>query len=361
VVIRNIIFDWSGTLVDDLPAVLEATNQVLARGGVPPFTLEKFRAEFALPFTGFYQKHVPQLPFDEIEECYHSQFNKSNSLIKLQPHAGEFLEFCRANSLRLFVLSTLHKTHFEEQVRRLGLESYFEAVYVEIMDKRQKIVELLQRHQLQPKETLFVGDMQHDIETARHGGLFSCAVLTGYNKLQQLRVSHPDLIVEHLGELREIMDETRFSAPYHHRRETSQQPVATVGAVIFDEDKKKVLMIRTQKWSNLWGIPGGKIKYGESSVDALHREIKEETDLDVDGVEFVLVQDCIHSNEFYKPAHFLLLNYTCVCRGPANVHLNEEAQEFAWVTFEEGMKMQLNTPTRVLLERLASRGSQNHG
>ena len=44
--IRNIIFDWSGTLVDDLPAVWQATNFVLAQAGRPEMTLAEFRAEF---------------------------------------------------------------------------------------------------------------------------------------------------------------------------------------------------------------------------------------------------------------------------------------------------------------------------
>ena len=51
--IRNVIFDWSGTLVDDLPAVWEASNHVFRRAGVTPLTLEEFRAEFRLPYRGF--------------------------------------------------------------------------------------------------------------------------------------------------------------------------------------------------------------------------------------------------------------------------------------------------------------------
>ena len=50
----------------------------------------------------------------------------------------------------------------------------------------------------------------------------------------------------------------------------------TVGGLIFDR-AGKFLLVRTHKWSNLWGIPGGKIKWGETSEDALRREIKEET------------------------------------------------------------------------------------
>ena len=46
--IRNIIFDWSGTLVDDLPGVFKATNYILEQAGVATLTLAEFRAEFEL-------------------------------------------------------------------------------------------------------------------------------------------------------------------------------------------------------------------------------------------------------------------------------------------------------------------------
>lgn len=113
-------------------------------------------------------------------------------------------------------------------------------------------------------------------------------------------------------------------------------------------------MVRTQKWSGLWGIPGGKIKYGEPSVDALKREIKEETNLDVADISFVLVQDCIHSRQFYRDTHFVLLNYTCRVRGPCHVKLNDEAQEYRWMTTAQALEMTLNDPTRILLEHVAA-------
>ena len=53
--------------------------------------------------------------------------------------------------------------------------------------------------------------MEHDIETARHGGVHSCAVLTGYNTLEQLREAKPDLIVEHLSELRGLLEQNDFA------------------------------------------------------------------------------------------------------------------------------------------------------
>ena len=353
--IRNVIFDWSGTLVDDLPAVWEATNYVLAQAQRPEMTLEQFRAEFCLPFTVFYDRHTPQVPLPQLEGWFHSRFRQVQGSVCELPHARDFLEFCRASKLRMFVLSTVHRDHFAVQSAATGFGPYLEKLYVSVMDKRQKIHELLEENGLVPEETLFIGDMQHDIETARHGGIHSCAVLTGYNTLEQLRVAEPDLIVEHLRELREVLEQNQFhQKPQSKRCEASHPPISTVGALIYNA-AGEVLMVRTHKWSNLWGIPGGKIKWGETAVAALRREIEEETGLAVTDIEFVLVQDCIHSKEFYRDAHFVLLNYTCRCEGQPVVKLNDEAREFRWVTGAQALELPLNQPTRKLLLTAAER------
>jgi phosphoglycolate phosphatase-like HAD superfamily hydrolase/ADP-ribose pyrophosphatase YjhB (NUDIX family) len=360
-VIRNIIFDWSGTLVDDLPAVWEATNAVFRQAGLKELTLEQFRAEFCLPFVGFYERHAPHLPLAQLEDWFHAAFLQAQDSVMELPHAREFLRFCRARGLRTFVLSTVRHDHFERQARALEFAAFIDRPYLAVHDKRAKIHELLAENQLAPAETLFIGDMQHDIDTARHGGILSCAVLTGYNSLSQLRASQPDLIVEHLGELRELLDRNGLTlqpATPEAAAQAAAHPVATVGALIFDA-RGQVLMIRTQKWSNLWGIPGGKIKFGESAPEALRRELREETNLEIQDIQFVLVQDCIHSKEFYRDAHFVLLNYTCRCVGEPDVRLNEEAIEFHWVTPEQAWTMDLNQPTRILLEALLH--SHPHG
>jgi len=62
------------------------------------------------------------------------------------------------------------------------------------------------------------------------------------------------------------------------------------------------------------------------------------------------VQDCIHSPEFYRDAHFVLLNYTARAAGTQKVTLNDEAREYKWVTVETALAMKINQPTRVLLE-----------
>jgi phosphoglycolate phosphatase-like HAD superfamily hydrolase/ADP-ribose pyrophosphatase YjhB (NUDIX family) len=353
-VIQNIIFDWSGTLVDDLPAVLAATNFALAECGLEQMTLDTFRAEFCLPFKKFYDRFAPGIPLQQLEQSFHSHFGEVQHDVIELPHARDFLVFCRKHKIRTFLLSTVSQHYFDRQAATNGFDKFIDRPYLGVWDKRTKIVELLAENQLAAAQTIFIGDMQHDIDTAKFGGIGSCAVLTGYNRLDQLRASEPDVIVEHLGELREILERNQF----HLRSrlldgETTLHPICTVGALVWNADDH-VLMVRTQKWSGLWGIPGGKIKFGEPSLDALKREIKEETNLDIGDIAFVLVQDCIHSKQFYRDTHFVLLNYTCRVEGQYKVKLNDEAQEFRWMPPKQALEMPLNQPTRVLLEQVVA-------
>lgn len=353
--IRNIIFDWSGTLVDDLPAVLEASNYVLAQAGKAAMSLDQFRAEFSLPFTGFYDRHTPDVPMPQLEAWFHSRFKEAQHTVVELPHAREFLQFCRTQKLRTFLLSTIHSDHFAVQSSVTGFGAYLDRPYTDVWDKRKKIRALLAENNLRPEQTLFIGDMEHDIETAHHGGVHSCAVLTGYNTLAQLRAARPGLIVEHLGELRRALEEGDLDFGAAVDRQSSRQktaspglPIPTVGGLIFNR-AGEVLMVKTHKWSDKWGIPGGKIQWGETSPAALRREIREETGLKVADIQFVLAQDCVRSKEFYRDAHFILLNYTCRVVGRSEVTLNHEAQSFRWVTLAAAKKLKLNRPTRTLL------------
>src|SRR5258708_34710767 len=189
--IRNIIFDWSGTLVDDLPAVWKATNYVLAQAERAEMSLEQFRAEFCLPFTIFYHRHIPHIPFPQLEGWFHSRFKQVQDSVCELPHAREFLEFCRASNMRTFLLSTVHHDHFAVQAAITGFEKYLDKPYIDVWDKRKKIHEILHENGLVPEETLFIGDMQHDIETAKHGGGPSRAGLTGFNTPDHLPAAAP--------------------------------------------------------------------------------------------------------------------------------------------------------------------------
>jgi phosphoglycolate phosphatase-like HAD superfamily hydrolase/8-oxo-dGTP pyrophosphatase MutT (NUDIX family) len=342
--IKNVILDWSGTLVDDFNPVLEATNDIFRRYGKPAFTPDEFREKFYLPFPEFYKEYLPESALPELELHYKSSFQLLQSGIAPLPHSLEFLEYLRERQIPTFLLSSIHNDHWEAQGGRLGVQHYFKRAYVGALDKRQVILHLLADHNLNADETIFIGDMTHDIETARHAGVMSCAVLTGYDSLAKLKSVSPDLLFRNLKEVRDFLD--------RHRGIATHPPIPTVGALIFN-DKGEVLMIQTHKWSNKWGIPGGKIKTNEPSEDALRREIMEETGLKLSDIRFEIVQDCIEPSEFYKKAHFLLLNYTATALGTA-VTLNDEAETYRWVSLDDAYKLDLNGPTRTLLDHVRS-------
>jgi phosphoglycolate phosphatase-like HAD superfamily hydrolase/ADP-ribose pyrophosphatase YjhB (NUDIX family) len=342
--IRNVILDWSGTLVDDFNPVLEATNEIFKHYGKPAFSAAEFREKFYLPFPEFYKEHLPELQLAELDHHYHSAFKILQTGIGMLPHALDFLDYLAGRGMPAFLLSTIHREHFEVQGERLGVKKYFRHAYTQALDKRKVILHLLAEHDLDAGETIFIGDMVHDVETARHAGVMSCAVLTGYDSLAKLKAANPDLLFRNLREVRDFLD--------RHRGAIADPPVPTVGALIFDP-AGNVLMIQTHKWSDKWGIPGGKIKANETSEDALRREIREETGLELNDVRFELVQDCIEPPEFYRKAHFILLNYTATATS-RDVVLNDEAEVHRWVSLDEAAQMDLNAPTRILLDHVRS-------
>ena len=112
-----------------------------------------------------------------------------------------------------------------------------------------------------------------------------------------------------------------------------QYPEPTVGALIFDPQGRLFLM-SSHKWKGKYVIPGGHIELGETMVEALRREVKEETNLDIRDIEFVCFQECIHDDRFWQHRHYIFFDFAARTDS-TDVILNDEAQEYTWVTLEE--------------------------
>lgn len=124
-------------------------------------------------------------------------------------------------------------------------------------------------------------------------------------------------------------------------------PLPAVAALIAHQNK--VLIVRTHKWSGLWGVPGGKIEYGEDTITALKREMQEEVGLEITEIQYAFYSDIIKDPQFYKPAHFLSLEFVAYSDSK-EVIPNEEIAEFAWVGLEEAFTYPINSYTKRLLE-----------
>jgi len=201
--IRNIILDWSGTLVNDLPPVWRTTNFVFETFGLPPLTLEQFRHEFFLPISRFYGERLPDVPMRRLEEVFLGYYAQVRHEIAPLPHAETFLRFCAGRAMPVFVASSADVETYSLQMDRFGLADYVTRPYLAIPDKTEQIHEILADNALAPQETLFVGDMEHDIAAGKAGGVRTCAVLTGYSPGDKLRAMQPDWVCEHLGELQQ--------------------------------------------------------------------------------------------------------------------------------------------------------------
>jgi len=204
---KNWIFDWSGTLVDDMALVVSATNHVMRVYTKPELTKEEFRRQFRLPYSEFYTEILPEVALNEIEDHFRKGFDVADDPVPVLPHVRESLDCLSRRGHRLFVLTSMDATAFDQQQRSNGLQKYFESTYAGVLDKREVIGHLIERHQLELSETVFVGDMTHDVDTAHYGGIASIALLTGYNDALELSAARPTMLLKDLSELIPLVQE----------------------------------------------------------------------------------------------------------------------------------------------------------
>ena len=324
--------------------------------------------------------------WNEVERFYFDHFTAHAPRGKLFPSALEVLKTAKRMGIKIYVFSTVRQSILLEICKSLRITSYFDTIAGGILDKEKLLKIFLKTHRINPKDTLFIGDTDHDITAARKNGLKAGAMLCGYQSTDRLLKHAPDFVWnDHRGLLKFLRCIERNGKgvggggggpPPRGRRSTAGEiagrpypfprgtetirwsarptervwppvPIPTVGALIFN--KGDIFLVQTHKWGHTFGIPGGKIKKGETMEEALRREIHEETGMKIKNIRFAMAQDSIHSKEFYRPnQHFLLLNF--YADSPSrHFKLNDEAESGIWVHPKTALKLNLNQPTRKLL------------
>jgi 8-oxo-dGTP diphosphatase len=105
--------------------------------------------------------------------------------------------------------------------------------------------------------------------------------------------------------------------------ETKQAKLAAV-ALIFNEDKSKLLGVSRKDNSKLFGLPGGKVDVGESMYEGVIREVREETGINLNSASPIFIRE---DGEFVA-AVYLATDYD----GEVST---KEAGVVAWITFED--------------------------
>lgn len=118
-------------------------------------------------------------------------------------------------------------------------------------------------------------------------------------------------------------------------REFPEQPVVGVGAVIVQDGRALIIRRAHEPRKGEWSLPGGRVELGESLVDAVRREMREETGLEVAVGPIVETFDRIHrAPDGRVRYHFVIIDYLCA---PVGGHpcAGDDAEALAWVTGDE--------------------------
>jgi 8-oxo-dGTP diphosphatase len=114
------------------------------------------------------------------------------------------------------------------------------------------------------------------------------------------------------------------------QREFPAAPLVGVGAVIVSEGRVLLVKRGTEPARGRWSIPGGLIELGESLSEAIVREVREETGLDVEPVELIEILDRIHREGDRVRYHYVIADYLCRVVG-GTLHAASDADAVRWV------------------------------
>jgi len=201
--IKNIIFDWSGTLSDDITPVYKAIMIVFEKFGVKKISLEEFRKEFELPYMNFFKKYNIGINKEEADRVFREAFNPTES--KPFAQAKELLDFLHKKGTKMTILSSHPEKFLKNEVKDYGFQKYFMDVVGGVHNKTEVINEIMKKNKFDPKETAYVGDMTHDIEAGKKAKIKIIAICWGYQTKEKLSKEKPDFLIGNLTELKSIV------------------------------------------------------------------------------------------------------------------------------------------------------------
>ena len=182
---RYIIWDWNGTLLDDVDSAVNALNRMLAVRGLAPTTRDYYRAHFGFPVRPFYAELGVDLAhedWDRICVDFHRFVDSEPKVLRADARAA--LQLAREAGMRQAILSALREDLLCRDVAAAGIADFFEAIYgVDNLDGASKLTrghDLVRDLTLSTStcELFFIGDTLHDVEVARELGA-KCILVDG--------------------------------------------------------------------------------------------------------------------------------------------------------------------------------------
>lgn len=211
---KYVMWDWNGTILDDLMANYDTINKLLSDRNLPPMeSLEQYRDLFGFPVIHFYEKigfDLENEKFQDVARDYVREYYNRFFECDIFPEAENVLRYVLSAGREQLIVSATEQESLLKQVEEFGIDHLFtEILGMSDIYARSK-VELAQRwmkeNGVSPRDVLFIGDTTHDAEVADSIGCTCVLVSSGHNSKDRLLFTGCD-IFESLGEVKKYLEE----------------------------------------------------------------------------------------------------------------------------------------------------------
>ena len=188
-----VLWDWNGTLLDDVQAAVDVNNEIFPRFGFsPPGGIADYHRLFRFPVREYYRDlGVTDDVFPAVANAWSEGYMVKSIGCRLQKHALEALEAFRLAGFHQAILSASKEEHLHQQIARYPIGGYFQAAmgltHIYATSKVDLAREFLKSHGVDPRQAVFLGDTLHDAEVAEAIGCDCILIARGHQPWETLR------------------------------------------------------------------------------------------------------------------------------------------------------------------------------
>ncbi len=190
--IRQVLWDWNGTLLDDLTYAIGVRNRTFPAFGLPRIgSVAEYHRQFTFPVRRYYERAgVTDETFVAVAHAWMAEYVRGFDAVPLHGDAVETLARFAAAGVRQAVLSATRRDMLESQIARFPIRAYFTDVLglsdIYARSKEAVGLDYLARCGVPAASTLMIGDTLHDAEVARAMGTGCVLVARGHQSRETL-------------------------------------------------------------------------------------------------------------------------------------------------------------------------------
>ncbi len=190
---QHFIFDWNGTLLNDLWLAVDVIDKMLLKRGLPGMSSERYCEVFDFPVRDYYQNigfDFEKESFEIVGTEFIVEYDKRQYECNLQNSAKELLDFLYDQKYHLSVLSAREQTMLVQNLKFYQIHHYF-PVISGLIDhyangKLENGLQLIENTHINPKYTILIGDTLHDAEVAKEMGIDCVLIASGHQAIHRL-------------------------------------------------------------------------------------------------------------------------------------------------------------------------------